>query len=115
MVRKTYILRFFLCDLPVFSHTVNSCRERGRETGSNFPLQNIKTPDYFVNKNEKGHYRDNDVEYLYEISKYTGWQYKFVDCGGGTPLPRLRRGQDILPVVLLFSGTRKNFCSPTGR
>ena len=56
--------------------------------------------DYF-NKNEKGHYRGYDVEYLYEISKYTGWHYKFVDCGGWeNAIAALEAGKvDILPGV----------------
>ena len=33
----------------------------------------------YMYKTKAGEYRGFDIEYLYELAKYTGWQYKFVD------------------------------------
>ena len=33
----------------------------------------------YMHKSKTGEYRGFDIEYLYELAKYTGWQYKFID------------------------------------
>lgn len=99
MVRKkTYYFALF-CAICLFFRTPLIAAENGREDRVVTVAYYFDT-DYF-NKNEKGHYRGYDVEYLYEISKYTGWQYKFVDCGGWeNAIAALEAGKvDILPAV----------------
>ena len=99
MVRKkTYCFAFF-CAICVFFFTPSFAVDK------NFSERTVTVAYYFdtdyFNKNEKGQYRGYDVEYLYEISKYTGWRYKFIECGGWeNALNALIAGKvDILPAV----------------
>lgn len=99
MVRKKTHCFTLFCAICLFFCTSSIAAENDRNDRVVKVAYYFDT-DYF-NKNEKGHYRGYDVEYLYEISKYTGWQYKFVDCGGWeNAVAALEAGKvDILPGV----------------
>jgi signal transduction histidine kinase/BarA-like signal transduction histidine kinase len=62
--------------------------------------------DYFY-KNESGSYCGYDAEYFYEVSKYTDWQYQYVDFDSfEDALKALETGQiDIMP-SLFYSEER---------
>lgn len=64
--------------------------------------------DYYY-KDDHGNYCGYDVEYLYEISKYTNWQYQYVDFGSfEDAYSALENGEvDLLP-SLFYTKDRAN-------
>jgi signal transduction histidine kinase/AmiR/NasT family two-component response regulator len=64
--------------------------------------------DYYY-KNNQGSYCGYDVEYFYEISKYTNWQYQYIDFGSfEDAYAALEKGEiDLLP-SLFYTEERAN-------
>ena len=59
----------------------------------------------YLYRDEQGEYRGYNVEYLYEMAKYTGWEYEFVPFGEwAAAVTALEHGDiDLLPTVLRSS------------
>lgn len=65
----------------------------------------------FLKKAPGGIYEGYDVEYLYEIAKYTNWKYEFVDFDGfESAFHALERGEiDLIPNLFKFPDREKKF------
>ena len=69
------------------------------------PQRTVKFAYYydgdFMYKNDAGEYMGYDVEYLYELSKYAGWEYQFVEYDSfESALAGVENGEaDIIPAL----------------
>ena len=69
------------------------------------PRRTVKFAYYydgdFMYKNDAGEYMGYDVEYLYELSKYAGWEYQFVEYDSfESALAGVENGEaDIIPAL----------------
>jgi signal transduction histidine kinase/ActR/RegA family two-component response regulator len=112
MIRKTVAV-FLVCILFFALFPV----EKASAASSDSPVVKIGyyyDSDYYY-KDGQGNYCGYDAEYFYEISKYTNWQYQYVDFGSfEDAYAALENGKiDLLPSLfyteeraktLLFSG-----------
>ena len=73
------------------------------------------TSGRYLYQDANGEFRGFSVEYLYEISKYTDWQYTFVPFNSwADAVQALKDGQiDILPTVLKSPEREKELLFPT--
>lgn len=91
-----FVVAMFFCPLRAFA------QEGGSGTSGN-PPQTVKVGYYYDGdyyyKSADGSYGGYDVEYYYEIAKYTGWHYEYVDYGSfEDAYAALENGQiDLLP------------------
>jgi len=70
----------------------------------------------FMNKSTDGIYGGYNVEYFYELLKYTNWQYEFVDFNGfDEAMTALEAGQiDVVPAVFYSEDRARRFLLSDG-
>ncbi len=68
-----------------------------------------------MKRDAAGEYQGFSIEYLYEVSKRTGWHYQLVECGNwGHAYDLLKAGEiDLIPGVYYEAGREKDILYPT--
>lgn len=89
-----FFVAVFLCFLTIFCCN-NAASAETLKVG--YDISGI-----YLYKDMQGNYRGYDVEYLYEVAKYTDWQYEFVPFDSwAKAVNAVEQGDiDILPTVL---------------
>ncbi|MEF9917553.1 MAG: GGDEF domain-containing protein [Lachnospiraceae bacterium] len=86
-------------DLQTASNTSNKFNHKIVKVG-------IADTEYFSKKQSDGSYQGILIDYLQEISKYTGWQLEYVESSVDKLIPMLEKGEiDIMGAMLKNSTT----------